>query len=113
MAKTGKTPHEFNEEEILVMINTATKIATRLQKIKEIYREPKMLASEALKGLNHKKNIASFILFLSDFILSEGSVISLYILSSEGRFSSKGSIKNTMWLRIFNFCSIQRATLMP
>jgi hypothetical protein len=43
MAKTGKTPHEFNEEEILVMINTATKIATRLQKIKEICREPKML----------------------------------------------------------------------
>jgi hypothetical protein len=58
MAKTGKTLSEFNEEEIMVMINTAAKIAAKLQKIKETYREPKIFASKVLKDLEHKKNIA-------------------------------------------------------
>ena len=64
MAKTDKTPHGFDDEELSVLLTTMARIATKLQNIKKAYRDPKDYAARIMKDLEHKKNLGqAFIIF--------------------------------------------------
>jgi hypothetical protein len=54
MAKTEKTTPRFDEEDVLIMMNTVARIAIKLQKI-ATYDNPKELAAKILQDLKHKK----------------------------------------------------------
>jgi hypothetical protein len=62
--KTGKTPVELNEDDIVTISYITAKVAAMLQKIKKTYNSPKKYAEKLLKQLEHKKTMASvFIMF--------------------------------------------------
>lgn len=64
MIKSGKTPLQRSDDDVITISYIAARIAVKLQKIKKTYRTPKKYTEKGLKLLEHKKNIAaSFIIF--------------------------------------------------